>query len=92
MPGVRLVAAVQVHDHRRQALERAGARERAGVERAARDELAGELERELLRGRVVAADQGVLLGRRRVEVRRRDRMQAGGDRARGRAPARAPRG
>ena len=54
---VRLVAAVQVDDHRGQALERAGARERAGVERAAGDELAGELERELLRVRVVAADR-----------------------------------
>ena len=38
--GVRLVAPVQVHDHRRQPLERARARERAGVERAAGDDLA----------------------------------------------------
>ena len=43
MPGVRLVAAVHVHDHRRQPLERARARERARVERAAGDELAGQL-------------------------------------------------
>ena len=34
--GVRLVAPVDVDDHRRHALERAGVRERAGVERAAR--------------------------------------------------------
>ena len=36
--GVGLVALVHVHDHRGHALERAGARERAGVERAAGDE------------------------------------------------------
>ena len=35
MPGVPAVALVEVHDHRREALERASARERAGVERAA---------------------------------------------------------
>ena len=57
------VALVQVHDHRRQALERARARERAGVERAARGEPLGELERQRLRVGVVAADEGVLVGR-----------------------------
>ena len=49
--GVRLVAPVHVHDHGGHPLERARARERAGVERAAGDEPAGELERELLRAR-----------------------------------------
>ena len=74
-PGVRAVAAVQVHDHRGQPLERAGARERAGVERATGDDLRRERERELLRRRVVAADERVLVRRRRVEVRGRDRVE-----------------
>ena len=90
--GVRLVAPVQVDDHRRHPLERARARERAGVERAAADELAGELERQLLRLGVVAADQGVLIGLRLVEVRGGDRMQAGCDRRLHELPARARRG
>ena len=57
------VAPVQVDDHRRQAFERTRARERAGVERAAGDERRRELERELLRARVVTADERVLVGR-----------------------------
>ena len=80
-PGVRLVAAVQVHDHRRQPLERPRARERARIERAAGDELRGELERELLRVGVVAADERVLLRRRLVEVRGGDRVEPRDDRA-----------
>ena len=89
---MRLVAPVQVDDHRRQALERARARERPGVERASRDELARELERELLGARVVTADQRVLVGCLLVEVGRGDRMQARRDRARAPCPARARRG
>ena len=76
---VGLVAPVHVHDHRGHALERAGARERAAVDGAARDEPARELERELLRDLVVAADERVLVGRRLGEVRGRERVQAGGD-------------
>ena len=79
-PGVGPVAAVQVDDHRRQPLERAGARERAGVERAAGDDLRRQRERELLRARVVAADERVLVGRRLLEVRGGDRVETGDDR------------
>ena len=90
-PGVGPVAAVQVDDHRGQALERARARERAGVERAPADELAGKPERELLRRGVVAADECVLVRRGRVEVARGDRVQTGDDRARDERPGRARR-
>ena len=47
--GVGLVAPVQVDDHRGQPFERPRARERARVERASSNDLAGQLERELLR-------------------------------------------
>ena len=77
--GVRLVAPVQVHDHGRQPFERARARERAGVERPAGDELRGELERELLRARVVAADEA---RPRRAARRRGSRPRSSGARRR----------
>ena len=78
--GVALVAAVQVHDHRRQALERARARERAGVERAAGDELRRELERELLR----------IARRRRRRTRPRRAAPPRGSRPRSSAGRRRP--
>ncbi len=80
-PGVRAVAPVEVDDHRGQAFERAGARERPGVEGAPGDDLRDERERELLCRRVVAADERVLVGRALVEVRGGDRVEAGDDRA-----------
>ena len=81
-PGVRLVALVHVHDHRRQPLERAGARERPAVDRAARGDPLRQLEHERLRVGVVAAHERVLL-RRLVgaEVPRGERVEARDDRA-----------
>jgi hypothetical protein len=76
---VRLVAAVQVDDHRGQPFEGASACERARIERAPGDELSRELERELLRRGIVSAHERVLVGRLR-EVRRRNRMQSCDDR------------
>ena len=77
---MRLVPLVHVHDHGRHALERACARERAGVDRPARDELVRELQREPLGVGVVAADERVLVRRRVRERRRSERVQAGDDR------------
>ena len=82
-PGVALVPLVHVDDDGRQALERAGARERAGVERASGREPRGELERGCLRVGVVAADEGVLVGRAiGPEARRGERVEPRDDRAR----------
>src|SRR5437899_1663457 len=74
-----LVPPVEVDDHRRRALERTRARERSGVERAPRYDLAGELERELFRIVVVAADERIAVC---FAVRKRrggERVQPGGD-------------
>ena len=57
---MRLVAAIQVDDHRRQAFERSRAGERAGVDGAPGDDPRRQLQRELLRRAVVAADERVL--------------------------------
>ena len=73
---MRLVALVHVHDHGRHALERPGARERACVDGVAGDEARGELERQLLGRRVVAADERVLVRRRLGQVRRGERVEA----------------
>ena len=75
--GVRLVAPVDVHDHRGQPLQRLRAGERAGVDGAAGDELPGELEREPLRVLVVAADERVLVGRLVPAEVRRPRASGG---------------
>ena len=90
---MRLVAPVQVDDHRRHPLERAGARERPGVERRPPTSLPGELDRKLLR----AGDRRRRSARPRpervrLEVRRGDRMQARRHGRRPRRPARAPPG
>src|SRR5512135_3797521 len=52
------------------------ARERAGVERAAPDNFPCELERELLRRGVVAADERVLVGTALGELARGERVEA----------------
>ena len=78
---VRLVALVDVHDHGRQAFQRAGGGERAAVDRAPGGDPPGELEDGRLRVRVVAADERVLLGRRvSAEVAGGEGVQAGDDR------------
>ena len=74
--GVPAIALVQVDDHGRHPLERAGARERAGVERAPGDEPLRKLQRERLRVRVVTADERVLVGRLVRAERRRPRASA----------------
>ena len=61
-------------------LERPGARERPGIERTAGDDLGRELERELLRDRVVAANECVALGLPVRERRGGERVEPGGDR------------
>ena len=58
-----LEALVHVHEHGRQALERARTRERARIDRTPERDPAGELEREGLRLVIVAADESVLIGR-----------------------------
>src|SRR5579871_5258816 len=63
------------------ALEYAGARERAGIERAAGHRFGGELERERLRVGVVPADEGVLVRASGGELRRRERLETRDDRA-----------
>ena len=77
--GVAAVAAIEVDDHGRHALERAGARERARVQGATRDERRRELERERLRGLVVTADERVALGLPGCQRRRCERVQPGHD-------------
>src|SRR5262249_6228872 len=73
-----LVLPVHVDDHRGHSLERARVRERAGVDRAPADEVLTELEHELLRIAVVAADQDVLVEQPRLrKLRRRQRLEAG---------------
>ena len=57
-----LVALVEAYDHARHPLEGARAGQRPGVEGAAGYDLRREVERERLRVRVVAADEGVLVG------------------------------
>src|SRR5947207_3287668 len=59
--GPSAVLLVDVQDHGGHRLERPRVCERAGVDRTAGDELGGELERRLLRARVVAGDQRVLI-------------------------------
>ena len=76
-----LVPLVHVDDHGRQPFEGAGARERAGVERASGGESRGELERRCLCIGVVAADERILVGRMvRTEARRCERVEARDDR------------
>ena len=69
---MRAIPAVQIDDHCSEPLERARRSERARVERPARDELGGQLERQVLGPLVVAADQRILVRRRLVELRDRD--------------------
>ena len=88
---MRAVALVHVHEHGRQALERAGVRQRAGVDRAAADELVRELERERLGIGVVAADQRVLVGRPSPPRVGRRRANAGPRRPARRAVSATPR-
>ena len=78
---MRLVALVDVHDHGREAFQRAGGGQRAAVDRAPGGDPPGELEDGRLRVRVVAADERVLLGRRvSAEVAGGEGVQAGDDR------------
>src|SRR5439155_2134704 len=80
-PGVSAVLLVDVQDHGRHRLEGTRVGERPHVDRATADEPAGELERRLLRARVVAGDQRVLVRQLvRGELDRRDGLQAGRDR------------
>ena len=75
-----LVVLVEVDDHGRHPLERTRARERTGVERAARDHLGGELEREPLGAGVVAADECVLVRAAVRELPGGERVETGDDR------------
>ena len=96
-PGVDAELLVHVQDHRRHPLERAGVGERADVDRAATDQPAGKLERELLPPGVVPADERVQAAARPKRGRSR-RRSAGRTRpapaatSPGSPPASPPRG
>ena len=80
--GVALVAPVQVDDHRRHPLERARARERAGVERAAGDDLARRARARAPSRRASSPQTSASSsGRPCGERRGRERVETGDDRA-----------